>query len=269
MADCEVAHSHHGSLLRSTGATRTMANLCSNSINDYARTLRLRVEKVAQVCSQQVENGTSSERSSSQKAEVSGTSGGNLKASALLVFRKAYISGQKKLGSEVKNWFSKDAWAEVKAAFASLPVETQASYQALADSCNTLRAESAKTKALADQFEFENSNSSGAAVKSAQSDLAICPVPAGPLNVLLGSLDFKELRDKMASLEEFVAHLAHQHQDLVSKCSKAPVNNVWPIDESNILSSLMGIRCAKKSLVECTQAFKYLDPPLGQFDFDF
>ncbi len=275
VADCEVRHSHHQHLLRSAsvGAARTIGNLCSNSINDAARMIRMHVEQDAYELSKRLYHKAQHFHHHQEHVSVE-SNATRSNASAISVFRKGFIHGQNRALGMKRNWMTKDAWKEVKDAFNSLPEDTRSNFAALAQSRNDMIEKRAKRERLAIAAAESSQFQSSAAVVGQSAAESIVPVneslalPLGesgdqprPLNALLGSLDYKILQNNMKDVDTFWLHLTRQHEHLISKYSKrdspkSPPKNVWPIDENNILTALLGIRCTRRTLKDCCQVFQ-------------
>lgn len=164
---------------------------------------------------------------------------------------------RKKMGID-KNWFTKDAWLEIRQAFESLPANSQANYKSLAESTNDLANKSKKVESA--RSIFANSQLSLTARDTESERAMVASAGTGqPLNMLLASLDFKLLRDNMKSLDLLLSHLLKQQHKRGGYVGE--VNNVWPVDASPVLSALMGMRCARRSMLDVTKGFQKLGFP--------
>ena len=257
VADCERKHGDHKRLGSNT-ANLSFVSLLTNSINDEARHNLLRCQKHAQKLrgrariSVKRKIGVVKVARSSNSAP---TTRSGWKASPLLLFRQSYIASQKKSES-VRNWVAKEAWEDVKRAFNLLSDDQKQHYEKMASALNKQRFLSKNKSKLKQQLKPKEINDLDRQ-PTEQTALANLELPA-VFNGCLCCPDPAALKDHMASVDGLFGHMADEFR----KCAGSQQLNPWPVEESNVLATLVSL---KGRGMNCKDAVKHYSTVTGFF----
>lgn len=174
------------------------------------------------------------------------------KMSPVLMFREPYIKTQRELGV-CRNWFTKEAWADVRKAFSSLSDAEKQSWKTAADAQNlsvqNSRNRTKKWLAVdADSVGGDPAASSSTTVSTAERNVAIPKPPI--LNAFLSFHDSNCLKHQTSCVGDFLYHLADRFSSAGATSGQV---DPCPIGESNILSTLLSLRLRKIKLRDVMQ----------------
>lgn len=184
--------------------------------------------------------------------------------SALHLFRRDYIAGFQSTNTEKRNWFSADAWREVREVFASLPRERQQCYERERD--HILERERCLPKP---QKKNESTSvlllaTRRPASSQAQTEVQVpsqhlgCDEPlVSGINAsapVLGNLMPGD-REKLQRATQDLDSLSRVSRGCARECIESGDTTVWPVDESQILASLVSLRAKGKTLSNAASEF--------------
>ena len=180
--------------------------------------------------------------------------------STLHLFRRDYIAGQPN-----RQWISKDGWAEVRAAFSTLSADRKAMYDR--EKQQNVEKEKHMRESVKKQSDEPilvvqpgGRGARGDTIQTRddrkQQHLGIEPKVSGlnrSAHVLANLLpsDSEELKDTTTDLQK----MSRQTRSYATECNSSGGTNVWPVGETNVLSSLASSRAKGLTLQQATKSF--------------
>lgn len=180
--------------------------------------------------------------------------------SALHLFRRDYIAGQPK----GKDWFSAAGWAEVKQAFQALSLERRELYESqrqhLVERERHLQRAHPQSRdcgilLLSSKPTVSGMSTSQLCKPEGMDDMDLCALPCcrgtGHSAPLLANLLPGELQEVDKAAKSAQAFLVATEKHAAQQTDQT----AWPLDESNVLSTLATTRAKGHSLKEATRDF--------------
>lgn len=243
-----------------------------NSVNNEARVSYLKFQRKAQSCFKNCPVKKKGKRKSLPSDPVPGITesmtsppASSSRASAILLFRKQYIAAQTTAG-KTRDWFTKDAWKDVKTAFSELPAQERTHFEKLAKCVNfnrRLRGKAAAKKTVAIDIRPEQL---ALPLLDQDHSLELMPVAQASVestvpNAFLSTFEHTHLQQCASSVDCFVGHLNEEFQKAGKRIGVDP----WPLREENILKALLSLRCrgipAKGAVKHLSKVCQHLAGP--------